>query len=111
MLQMLPGQVKWLTEQPMFFISGIWTSSLVKLYHFGAVRLGLVKGWKGAGEQQQQQQQQWDAALKSLMQCYATAAPQWQWEQIMLRLTGVAWADRERNNTKGWYFFKWTFII
>jgi hypothetical protein len=48
-LQMLPGQVKWLTEQPMFFISGIWTSSLVKLYHFGAVKLGLVQGWKGSG--------------------------------------------------------------
>lgn len=47
-LQMLPGQVKWLTEQPMFFISGIWSSSLVKLYHFGAVKLGLVQGWWGS---------------------------------------------------------------
>lgn len=47
-LQMLPGQVKWLTEQPMFFISGIWSSSLVKLYHFGAVKLGLRHGWWGS---------------------------------------------------------------
>jgi hypothetical protein len=48
-VQMMPGQVKWLTEQPMFFISGIWTSSLVKLYHFGRVKLGLEQGWKGSG--------------------------------------------------------------
>lgn len=33
----------------MFFISGIWTSSLYKLYHFGAVKLGLISNWKGSG--------------------------------------------------------------
>jgi hypothetical protein len=48
-MQMMPGQVKWLTEQPMFLIGAIWTSSLVKLYHFGRVKLGLVQGWKGSG--------------------------------------------------------------
>lgn len=33
----------------MFFITGIWTSSLVKLYHYTAVLLGF-RQWKGRGE-------------------------------------------------------------
>lgn len=45
-LQPTPGDIKFLTEQPMFFITGIWTSSLVKLYHYTAVLLGF-RQWKG----------------------------------------------------------------
>jgi len=48
-LQPTPGDIKFLTEQPMFFITGIWTSSLVKLYHYTAVLLGF-RQWKGRGE-------------------------------------------------------------
>jgi hypothetical protein len=46
---MTPGDIKFLTEQPMFFITGIWTSSLIKLAHYTNVLLGR-KTWKGRGE-------------------------------------------------------------
>jgi hypothetical protein len=52
-LQMTPGSIKFLTEQPMFFITGIWSSSLVKLHHYGKVLLGMQK-WKGRGRRQLQ---------------------------------------------------------
>lgn len=46
---MTPGSIKFLTEQPMFFITGIWSSSLVKLLHYSKVLLGR-QPWKGRGE-------------------------------------------------------------
>jgi hypothetical protein len=49
LLQMTPGSIKFLTEQPMFFITGIWSSSLVKLLHYSKVLLGR-QPWKGRGE-------------------------------------------------------------
>jgi hypothetical protein len=49
LLQMTPGSIKFLTEQPMFFITGIWSSSLVKLHHYSKVLLGRQR-WKGRGE-------------------------------------------------------------
>lgn len=48
-MQMTPGSIKFLTEQPMFFITGIWSSSLVKLLHYSKVLLGW-QPWKGRGE-------------------------------------------------------------
>jgi hypothetical protein len=47
--QMTPGDIKFLTEQPMFFVTGIWTSSLIKLAHYTNVLLGR-KAWKGRGK-------------------------------------------------------------
>lgn len=46
---MTPGSIKFLTEQPMLFVTGVWSSSIVKMVFYTKVLLGMQK-WKGRGK-------------------------------------------------------------